>query len=307
MKRVVVTGISGHVGSVVGRQLAAAGFQVHGLTRQSCTPKTSTFVKNPPYIHQIDGRTQTLVSLFEEIQPDVVLHLAALARREHLTTDVSPFITANIHFGTQLLEAAKASGCRSFVTAGSYLQHAEDGRHRPFNLYAATKNAYEQILTYFADAFDFTTMVLTLCNVYSEWDPRPTLLSQMVESYADGTALALHAGEAWVDLVHVEDVAAAFVQSIRVLEHHRSEEIHLSRYSVSSGHDLRVEELLSVFENLGYTKPKITFGRPGMPSRRVRPWRGVCVPGWIPRVSIQSGVARLLAHRARQVEVKEDL
>jgi nucleoside-diphosphate-sugar epimerase len=302
MKHVVITGITGHVGPVLGRQLVKAGFEVHGLTRQKPEPAAVEDV----YVHTIDGRTQTLVALFEEIQPDIVVHLAALARREHLTADVTPFVTANILFGTQLLEAARVTGCRSFITAGSYLQHAEDGRHHAFNLYAATKIAYEQILNFFVDAYDFSVVMLTLCNIYSEWDLRPTLLSQMVEAYADGTPLSLHSGQAWVDLVHVEDVARAFVQSIRVLEHHRSERIRLSRYSVSSGRDIPSTELMSVFETLGHHKPEITYGRPGLPPRRVRPWRGVCVPGWAPKISIEDGIARLLAHHATHRRVAEE-
>jgi nucleoside-diphosphate-sugar epimerase len=307
MKRVIVTGITGHVGTVLSSRLAADGFEVHGLTRQSSPPGWESGSHERVWIHPIDGHTQTLVSLFEEIEPDVVVHLAALARREHLTTDVTPFITANIHFGTQLLEAAKVAGCRAIVTAGSYLQHSGEGQLHPFNLYAATKIAFEKILTFYVDAFGFSAIVLNLCNVYGELDLRPTLLCQMMDSYADGVPLSLHAGEAWVDLVHAEDVAAAFVQSIRVLAHHRSEGIGFSRYSVTSGRDMTSAELMSVFESLGLSRPEVTYERAGTPPRRVRPWRGICVPGWSPRISIQDGIARLLAHRTAGAKVTEDV
>jgi len=305
MKRVVITGITGHVGGVLSVQLAEAGFEVHGLSRAKPDAAIPARTCRAARIHQIDGQTRTLVSLFEQTRPDVVVHLAAQARREHLTSDITPFITANILFGTQLLEAAKVVGCRSIITAGSYLQHAADGRHSPFNLYAATKIAFEDLISYYVDAFNFYAIVLTLCNVYGEQDPRPTLLSQMVDAFADGLPLTLHAGGASVDLVHVEDVAAAFVRSIGVLESQRSEGPGLSRYSVSSGRDMTCTELMDVFHALGLARPEITYGRPGLPARRVRPWRGICVPGWTPRIGIHDGIARLLAHRAAVARVTE--
>jgi len=306
MRRAIVSGITGHVGAVLGDQLMAAGFQVHGLTRGGVGSTMQPASRMGIRLHHVDGRTQTLVSLFEEIQPDVVLHLAALARHKHLTTDISPLVTANILFGTQLLEAAKLVGCRSFITTGSHLQYGENARHHAFNLYAATKTAFEEILAYFVDSFGFSAIALTLCNVYSELDPRPTLLSQLLGAFADGTPLSLHTGEVWFDLVHVEDVAAALIQSIRVLDHHRAEGIGLSHYSVSAGRDMSCAELMTVIEALGLTRPNINYGRPEVPAYRVRPWRGICVPGWTPRIGIQEGVTRLLAHRAARAEVTED-
>src|SRR5882762_5715587 len=138
MHRAIVSGITGHLGTALSGQLAAAGIEVHGLTRQDIASTTHPMLMNGVRLHQFDSRMETAVSIFERIKPNVVVHLAALARREHLITDVSPFVTANILFGTQLLEAAKSVGCQAFITTGSYLQHSENGSYRPFNLYAAT-------------------------------------------------------------------------------------------------------------------------------------------------------------------------
>ncbi len=171
--RALISGITGHVGQELARQLLAAGVEVHGISRSRSAFRQSE--RTSARIHHIDGRTETLIALFEDVRPDIVFHLAALARREHLSSDVTPFINANILLGTQLLEASKVSGCRRFVSTGSYLQHDESGGYRPFNLYASTKQAFESVLAFYVDAFQFAAVVLTLCNIYSEFDPRPTL------------------------------------------------------------------------------------------------------------------------------------
>ena len=250
------------------------------------------------WLHKIDSRTETLIALFERVKPDAVFHLAALARREHLSKDVTPFVNANILFGTQLLEATRYTDCLQFVTTGSYLQYNENGSYRAFNLYAATKQAFEDLLVYYADAFNFAAIALILPNVYSEFDPRPTLLTEMITACIDGIPLVLHDREAWVDLVHVEDAASALVQAMRLCEvgDVRTKK-GLSRYSINSGPYVTATELMGILERIGERKLTLQPGTPRKPSRRVRPWRGTSLPGWSPRVKIEDGIARLLACR----------
>jgi nucleoside-diphosphate-sugar epimerase len=298
MGRAIVSGITGHLGTELSSQLIALDIEVHGLTRQDI-PTLPGSTKHR-FLHKIDGRTETLIELFERVKPDVVFHLAALARREHLSKDVTPFITANILFGTQLLEAARHANCLRFVTTGSRLQHSENGSYHAFNLYAATKQAFEDLLVYYADAFNFAAIALTLPNIYSEFDPRPTLLTEMAAASVDGVPLLLHGREAWVDLVHVEDAASALIQAMRLCDGSdvRTKKV-LSRYSISSDGYMTATELMEIFEQIGKRKLTLQRGTPSKPSRRVRPWRGTSLPGWSPHVKLEDGIARLLACRRK--------
>lgn len=294
MTRVLISGITGHVGQELARQLLAADVEVHGISRSRGA--FHLFERTTARIHHVDGRTETLIALFEDVQPDVVIHLAALARREHLSSDVTPFVNANILLGTQLLQASKTSGCRRFITAGSYLQHDERGAYRPFNLYASTKQAFESILAFYVDAFQFAAVVLTLCNIYSEFDPRPTLLTDIADASAS-KPVRLHAAEAWVDLVHVEDTAAAFMQVMALLEDNDIRAGTLSKYSVSAGREMTAGELVGLVERIDGRRREIQTGERPVPARRVKPWSGARVPGWEPRVSLEVGIKRILEAR----------
>jgi len=294
MRRAIVSGVTGHLGTELSSQLIASGIEVHGLTRQQIS--TAARRTKNRWFHTIDGRTETLVALFERLRPDIVFHLAALARRDHLSKDVTPFVNANILFGTQLLEAARCADCLRFVTTGSLLQHSEDGSYRAFNLYAATKQAFEDLLLYYADAFNFAAIALTLPNIYSELDPRPTLLTEMATACIGGTPLVLHNREAWVDLVHVEDVARALIRAMRLCERDDIQIGSVSHYSINSGRHMTATELMEIFVRISRRKLAVERGTPSKPSRRVKPWRGKSLPGWTPRVKLEDGIARLLAH-----------
>lgn len=290
MRRVVISGITGFLGHELTRQLARAGATVHGLTQQDVSwPLIDTSAQ----LHRVDGRTETLIQVLDAVRPDTVFHLAALARREHLSEDIIPFVHANVLFGTQLLEAMRLSGCRRFVTAGSYLQYSDKGASRPLNLYAAMKHAFEQILAYYVDAYSISAARLVVCNIYGEADKRPQLVTDIVAACLDGTPLKLHAEEGYVDLVHVEDAAAAFLQVVPLLEDAGgSNEL----YSITSGRDISASELVALVTRL--SSREVTIQREKTlqaGSRRPRPWRGMAVPGWDPRVTIEEGIRRLLA------------
>ena len=291
MVRAVISGVTGHVGQELAYQLRAAGVEVHGISRARSA--LGQFDGAGMRVHHIDGRTETLIALFEDVQPDVVFHLAGLARREHLSTDVTPFVNANLLLGTQLLEASKTIDCRRLITAGSYLQRGENGEYRPFNLYAATKQAFEDILAFYVDAFGFSAVILTLCNVYGERDPRPTLLTDIVSASMNGTPLHLHAEETWIDLMHVEDVAAAFIKVQTLLETRAIPGGTVTHYSVSSGREMSSAELVALFEQLERREITVKRGERRHPPRRVRPWRGDSIPGWEPRVKLEEGIKRL--------------
>jgi len=295
VQRAVISGISGFVGQELAQQLHSAGVEVHGLTRQSVDELQPT-LRVPVRLHRLDGRTETLVDAIRSIGPDAVFHLAALARREHRGTDILPFIEANVTFGSQLLEGTRVSGCPCFVTCGSYLQFSDTGTHRALNFYAATKHAFSSILEYYVDAFGIAAADLILCNIYGEADRRPQLITDMATAFAEQKTLKLHGGEAWVDPVHVEDAAAAFLKVVDLLEQPAARS-RLQRFSVTSGNDVAGSELLALFERISTRKIEIELGTPPASSRRSRPWRGPTVPGWTPQVSVEQGVRRLLRSR----------
>lgn len=289
MHRVVVTGITGHLGRELALQLEQAHVEVHGLTRQQTLGSLPVGID----LHSIDGRTEPLVTLFRKIRPTAVIHLAALARREHRLEDIAAFNNTNILFGTQVLEAARQAGCRRFIAAGSYLQYAPTGEYSPFNLYSATKQAFECLLRYYVDAYEFAAFVLTLCNVYSELDSRPTLITDMATACTRRRTVAMHGGAAWIDPVHVSDAAAAFVRALFLMDDLNTHSKRLRHYSVTCGRDVSSTELAMLFEKITGSSLSIDSGEPRS-SRRVKPWRGALVPGWSPRVSLEEGLTRVL-------------
>lgn len=294
--RAVVTGITGHVGRELARQLVEAGVDVHGLTRQAPTAVSS--FPGHVSLHRVDNRTETLVEVLQEVRPDAVIHLAAFARRDHHITDVVTLVEANILFGAQLLEATRRSGCQRFITTGSILQYSDAGEYRPFNLYSATKQSFVDLLLYYTQAFELSAITLTLPTIYSEYESAPKLMTDIASAWENGTSLTLQGDSVPIDFVHVEDVASAILEASLLLESQSvRKEGSLSRYCVTSGGDITPHELVALFERIGERKIIVRREVTQNKSRRTRPWHGPVVPGWVPHIDLETGIKRVLLER----------
>ncbi len=292
MRRAIVSGISGHLGRELARQLATSGVEAHGITRRPSA------VDLPGHqdgrLHHFDGDTEALVGIFERIRPEAVFHCAGFSRRHHLAGDVIPLVHANVLFGTQLLEAMKATGCPRIVIAGTYLQHFNTDSYRAFDLYAATKQAFETMVEYYVDAYSLSAVRLTLADIYSETDTRPKLLTDIARARARNMPLRLRGHEAWIDPIHVSDAASAFLQASALLESDALPSPGISRYSVSSGRDISATQITEMFERLGGRAIAVERAANDEEPRKMRPWRGAMLPGWTPRITLEEGIRRIV-------------
>jgi nucleoside-diphosphate-sugar epimerase len=269
------------------------GYKVYGLTRQALAsirglPPTVTLCR-------IDDRTETLCEIFQKYHPDTVIHLAALARRHHLVTDVTAFVDANILLGARILEAMRHSDCKRLVTAESTLQFSAAGEFHAFNFYAATKQAFADLLLYFTDAFDISAIALVLPTIYSEYENNTKLVTDIVTAALNGSAVTLAESLTRVDLVHVEDAARAFVRAMEILLKSASGGGALNRYCVSSGTLITPPDLVALFERVGKRKIPICKQLSPEGTRRGNPWSGPTLPGWTPRIDLESGIERMLS------------
>jgi hypothetical protein len=140
----------------------------------------------------------------------------------------------------------------------------------PVNLYAATKQAFEDILSYYVDAHGLKVMTLALFDTYGPGDPRQKLVSLLWKTALSGQELAMSPGEQLIDIVYIDDVLDAFVVAADLLM--EQSEGHL-RYGISSGQPIRLIDLAKIFEEAsGLTLPISWGGRPYRPREVMKPW-----------------------------------
>lgn len=261
-KIALVTGISGFVGSNLARLLLSAGWEVHGVVRSGSSLSAIGKEKDACEFHVYDGSINSLFAIFRSVRPDVTFHLASLFLSEHTSKQVDELITANIVFGSQLLEVMAVSGCRDIVNAGTSWQNFHCEGYNPVNLYAATKQAFEDILKYYHDARSISCITLKLFDTYGPNDPRRKLIKILVEAALAGSPLDLSPGDQVLDLSHVDDVCDSFISAADYL---LATDAPLCKSFTISGERMTVKQLVSVVSDALQIEISANFG--GRPYR----------------------------------------
>lgn len=141
-KRVLITGIQGFTGQYMANELQANGYHVIGLGSQ---PGDGDY-------HQVDLLDIVgMRNVLAQLQPDVIIHLAALAFVAH--GDANAFYQVNLTGTRNLLEAIAASGkkpdCVLLASSANVYGNTETGlicettAVAPVNDYAVSKLAME--------------------------------------------------------------------------------------------------------------------------------------------------------------------
>lgn len=293
MKRALITGATGFIGRQLSRHLRETGWLVHAMVLPGSDTSLLKSLCANIRLHECAGDTETIQNILTRAQPDVVFHLASLFLSDHRPTDIEPLIASNLLFGTQVVEAMTQCGVTALVNAGTFWQHYEGRDYSPVNLYAATKQAFESLLQYYVEARGLRIITLKLYDTYGPEDPRPKLINLLRRVATDNQSLTMSPGEQLIDMVHVDDVTAAFrLAGERLIAGIEAGHAH---FTVSSGCPISLRDLVGLVEQcLGRALPITWGGRPYREREVMQPWQGPVLPGWVPTISLEAGLAQTL-------------
>lgn len=291
LKRALVTGATGFIGSNLVRYMENQGWDVHILVRTDSDLTGLGDVINLITVHHHDGSSAGMVEIMAAARPDIVFHLASLFLSNHKTEDIERLVSSNLLFSTQILEAMVMSGVKYIVNTGTSWQHYHSEDYSPVNLYAATKQAFECILKYYIDAHSLKATTLLLFDTYGPKDPREKLIPLLWKVATSKQPLMMSPGQQLIELVYIDDVVRAFVMAAEGLIN--TQTVDHTRYGVSSNEPIRLVDLVKEFELVINDTLPIEFGeRPYRPREIMKPWSSPQrVPGWKPQTPLKEGIA----------------
>jgi UDP-glucose 4-epimerase len=307
--RALVTGGAGFIGSTLVDRLLAEGHSVDVVDDLSTGSLANLAdARSAPdheiTFHQMDIRSNELVDLLAQRQPEVVFHLAAQA--DVRVSVERPVFDAEVNvLGTlRVLEGARAGGASRVVFAASGgtlygepddadLPVRESHPHRPLSPYGVSKKAAIDYLVAYRELHALEFCALALANVYGpRQDPHGE--AGVVAIFADRLlrdepVTVFGDGGQTRDFVYVDDVVDAFVRGAS-----RGGGLVLN---VGTGVELSVNELAAVMASeAGVTAPPVHA--PARPGELVRnaldPQRAGIHLGWSSWTPLDEGVRSVL-------------
>ena len=291
-RKALVTGATGFIGHHLANSLIKSGWEVTVIVRSS---SSEARVPSGAYIAIHDGSTSRMLEIFQQAKPEVVFHLASKIVTRHSPNDIDALVDSNLRFGLQLLEAAVTAGCGRFINTGTGWQHYENQENDPVCLYAATKQAFEDLIEYYVRVAALKFVTLKLHDNYGEDDPRGKLMALLLKAARSGEFLDLSPGEQRIDLVNVRDVTTAFIMADEVLSR-QPEAIHL-RYMIKAENTISIRELAELITKITGRPVNARWGARQYREREVmQPSdRGEPVPGWKQTISLEQGIKEIWA------------
>lgn len=288
----IITGATGYIGSHVTKYLLNRGWDIAIIAQPEFGYGYIEDIRSQIDIFEYNGDIDLLIEYFKRKNADVVMHLAAAVITNYTPEQIPVLIRSNIEFGTQVLEAMKHSSTRLFIGTGSYWQNYNSDTYNPVDLYAATKEAFEKILQYYVDAFDFRAITLRLFDVYGEDDRRPKLWTLLRDIAGTDKSLDISAGEQLLDLVHVDDVARAYECAYEWLV--SNPVIRNEIFGVYTGQMKPLKEIVGLYQKILNKKMKLNWGaRPYKKREVMKPFSGYAkLPNWQQDITIEIGLTK---------------
>ncbi len=285
-KRILLTGVSGFLGSHLAKALLADGHEVVALKRKKSS--LSRIESIVPDIVFFDIEGLDFDQLFRDCgKINTIIHTATCYGRNN--ESVSDIFAANTEFPLRLLDAGNRVGVEMFLNTDTILDEY-------LNLYALSKNQLVQWGKFFSMHEKIRFWNIRLEHFYGPNDD-PTKFSAYVINSCLGNApeLRLTKGEQKRDFIYIDDVVSAYIVLLGKMDSFNSAFVE---FDVGSGRSVSIREFVETVHRITASKTHLDFGalpyREGEVMNSEADITELAALGWQCQYDIEAGLIKVI-------------
>lgn len=217
MKKAIVTGANGFVGSNVCKKLCEDGVEVTAVIKDE--NENIDNIKSLSKLSVVFCDLDSIESLTEKISGadyDVFYHFAWVGSAGPLRCD-EEIQLKNALWTAKALRTACKLGCKKFVNAGSIMEketytavYTQDSTPGLPYIYGAGKLAARAICKPIANSLDIDLCWAVITNAYGAGEFSPRFVNSTIRKIIAGEPLQFTAATQNYDFIYIDDVASAF-------------------------------------------------------------------------------------------------
>ncbi len=233
MKTIIVTGSAGFIGYHLSDRLLRDGYRVIGIDNINHyydpalkTKRLERLGRYPEFVfHKTDITDfEAMKSIFHQVHPDRVCHLAAQAGVRHSLTHPEDYIHTNLTGFFNVIELSKQIGVENFVYASSSSVYGNNPRipfsesdrvDTPISLYAATKISNELIAYNYSHLYQLPTTGLRFFTAYGPWGRPDMALFIFTRAILAGKPIQVYNyGQMKRDFTYIDDIVSGITAAL---------------------------------------------------------------------------------------------
>ena len=287
-KKILLTGVTGYLGSHLANASLRAGYEVIALKRKSASLRRVTSILSEIKIFDIEELNYDRFFL-DNKSIDVIIHTAVCYGRNH--ESASEVYSANTMFPLWLLDAGSRAGVELFLNTDTILDMY-------LNLYALSKNQFYQLGKFFSKQGNIRFANIRLEHFYGP-DEDPTKFSaHVINSLLKNVPeLKLTKGEQKRDFIYIADVVSAYMVMLEKIDSFNSPFVEVD---VGSGNSVSIREFVETAHRLSSSETSLAFGaipyRQGEVMNSEADTSRLTALGWHSSYDIEAGLEKIIEH-----------
>ncbi len=218
MKKAIVTGANGFVGSAVCKALSVQAVEVIAIIRneeENIQPICELPGLRIVYADLADFRR--LAEIITDRDIDILYHFAWVGSAGPLRGNPEIQLN-NAKYTLDTVEACSEMGCKRFVFASSIMEYeieaamATDETPGINTLYCSAKIAADYMARTVAGSHGIDYIRAVISNIYGPGETSPRLINTSLRKMLKGEHCAFSAGEQMYDFIYITDAAETFLK-----------------------------------------------------------------------------------------------
>ncbi|MHB1696721.1 MAG: NAD-dependent epimerase/dehydratase family protein [bacterium] len=263
---ILVTGATGFIGLNLIPELLKKKYKVIALTKTSLNFSKLKLYSDNKNLEFYNLEKNNLEKIFKEVKIDIVIHLATYYKKKHVKNDIKNIIQSNIEFPTEILQLMIDYGVKYFINTGTFFEHAldinepiaEEHPENPYNLYASTKIAFEDILRFYTEQFPISASTLRLFSPYGPFEHEYKIIPVIIKNVFEKTPINFNSSgfQRW-DYIFIQDITEAFIKTIDFIVNNN---IKHEIFNIGTGKAFSLREIFENINRIGKTNIPVIWG-----------------------------------------------
>ena len=297
--KILITGVSGFIGSNIARSLADKNYEIYGLTRGNKFNWRLNGMEDKITLVTCDiGLFENLRRNVEKIKPDGIIHCAQFGAYPY-EKDIQQMFNTNLRGIVNLLEISSEFNINwlincgtSFEYSGSSERISEDAQTYPNSYYGIFKAASTNLMMMYSKTQKSKLLTLIIFQAYGPFEPNGRLAPYILYNLIKNADIKLNNPYLERDFIYIGDIATAFEKSIKVVDNLEKFEI----FNIGSGVSTSIRDFADIAKKMINSSGKIIFGDlPKKPEDKVKRlvadnFKAKDMLKWSPEFDIQSGI-----------------